>query len=218
MRKASENNPKGHFELDLLYAINQRLMIESFGGGRDITDVCEYKDLAALAEQRARYFHLFLAKFNGDLCKDPLFCITLPFWKKHWPEQRKTIFCMRHPYSVAQSMVARYGLTERQALEVWRTYTERFFDYIAPNDVYIIDFDRFVQTPLIVFSALLNWLEQPIKLVDVQAYIEAFFNHHYVSWNAPEGELTDIYHDIMPVYLQVKQQAASLHSQYTVKY
>lgn len=212
LRKVCGQNPKGHFELDLLFTINQRLIIEGSHGIGDILNVCDQQSLAFVATQRERYFRLFLDKFDGDLCKDPLFCLTLPFWKTHWPAQKKTIFCLRHPYTVSQSMMQRYAVSEQQALNTWRVYAERFFHYNDQQDVFIIDFDSFALAPLSIFSTLLAWLEKSVSTVDLQNYIDDFFCRGYVHWDAREVELTDLYQDILPFYLDIKQRAAQLQS------
>ena len=207
LRKPSAFNPKGHFELDLLFAINERLIVESHQGQGDIFNVCGQDSIALLARQRTRYFRMFLDKFDGNLCKDPLFCLTLPYWQAHWPEQKNTVFCLRHPYAAAKSMVKRYAISEALAVKTWLTYTQRFFDYVDQSTVFIFDFDRFVQSPLISFSELLAWLELSADANKIKPRIDGFFAQGFVHWHPDGAQFPEIYQEALPLYRQLKRSA-----------
>ncbi len=204
LRDETPFNPKGHFEHDLLYAINERLLIEVPGDTWTIWHVPEAKAMQDLAAQREHYFRLFLRKFDGNLCKDPLFCLTLPFWQSHWTALRRIVFCLRHPLAVAQSMQRRYALSLAQGLELWQTYTQRFFASAKQCPVYIFDFDAFTANPLPVFSSLLAWLEQPRARADLEVILHDFYGAEHVHWTCREHTLETLPRPIQELYTQVR--------------
>lgn len=174
LRNETPMNPKGHFELDLLFTINERLLIES-GPGNGIFTPPNTREIMELAAKRDKYFRLFLKKFDGNLCKDPLFCLTLGAWKRYWPELQRVVFCLRNPLSVALSMQARYGLSPDCGIRLWDQYTSGFLDNATGLNVYIIDFNRLCRAPLAAFSNLLQWLECPLDSQTLNRHIDNFF-------------------------------------------
>ena len=157
LRNKTRYNPMGHFEPDLLFAINERLLSEAGNDPWNIFRVPEKPVLAKLVSKREKYFRLFIKKFDGELCKDPLMCLTLPFWEEHWAELGRVVFCLRHPLAAARSMEKRYGVSLEQGLELWQAYMTRFFNCDKRSSVFIFDFDSFIKTPVVVFASLLDW-------------------------------------------------------------
>jgi hypothetical protein len=174
LRNPTPMNPRGHFEHDLLFAINERLLVEAgpFGAfappSRD--------ELMALAANRQNYFRIFLKDFDGELCKDPLFCLTLAAWLNVWPELRRAVFCLRNPAEVAVSMRKRYGTDFHEGLRIWREYSLRFIENSGMINVFIFDYNRFCREPLNTFSKLLNWFERPVDLEILRGHIASFWN------------------------------------------
>jgi len=174
LRNETSMNPKGHFELDLLFTINERLLVES-GPGNGVFTPPKTREIRELAAQRDKYFSLFLKKFDGNLCKDPLFCLTLGAWKNYWPQLQRVVFCLRNPLSVALSMQARYGFSVDYGIRLWDLYTSSFLDNATGLNVFIVDFDRLCREPLAAFSNLLQWLECPLDSETLKQHIHSFF-------------------------------------------
>ena len=182
LRDPTPMNPRGHFEPDLLFAINERLLQES-GKKNGIFSPPAGADLLNLAAQRERYFRLFMRKFDGELCKDPLLCLTIAAWKKFWPELQRAVFCLRHPLAVAASMRDRYGLPLPEGVSLWHTYTRSFVENSARIAVYLFDFDQFCRQPVSTFAHLLEGLGRPLATEILRDHIEAFFHPPYAEWN-----------------------------------
>jgi hypothetical protein len=174
LRDATPMNPRGHFEHDLLFAINERLLIEIalFWG---VFTPPPRDEIMELAARREKYFRLFLREFDGDLCKDPLFCLTLGAWRKVWPELRRAVFCLRNPAEVAVSMRKRYGTDFEEGLRIWREYSLRFMENSDGLSVFIFDFNRFCRKPADTFAELLNWLGRPADLETLRCDIASFW-------------------------------------------
>ena len=199
LRDLTPMNPRGHFELDLLFAINERLLVEiaPFWG---IFTPPPSDDIMALAGRREKYFRLFLKEFDGELCKDPLFCLTLAAWRKVWPELRRAIFCLRHPLEVASSMQKRYGTSLGEGLRLWHDYGRRFFDNAVGLEVFILDFHRFCREPVSTFSELLDWLKRPQDEAHLKKHVASF-------WSQPNSALDAMAGDVLPEEVQALYRA-----------
>lgn len=182
LRDETPMNPRGHFEHDLLFAVNERLLTEIalFWG---IFVPPPRDELMALAAKRQNYFRIFLKKFDGELCKDPLFCLTLAAWRDVWPELRRAVFCLRHPAEVAVSMNKRYGTEFDEGLRIWGEYSLRFLENSKGMDVFVFDYNRFCREPAGTFADLLNWLGRPADLETLRGNIASF-------WSAPASALS----------------------------
>ncbi|MDR1378380.1 MAG: hypothetical protein LBJ36_04950 [Synergistaceae bacterium] len=195
LRNSTPMNPRGHFEHDLLFAVNERLLIEisPFWG---IFTPPPRDEIMALATKRQKYFQIFLKEFDGELCKDPLFCLTLAAWRDVWLELRRVVFCLRHPAEVAASMSKRYGTDFDEGLCIWGKYSRRFIENSEGMDAFIFDFNRFCLEPLDSFAKLLNWLGRPIDLETLRRNIASF-------WNEPaSARFPDSGEDVLPDDIQ----------------
>jgi hypothetical protein len=191
LRNETPMNPKGHFEHDLLCAVNERLLTEG-GFFCGIFAPPPRGELAALAAERQNYFRIFLKEFDGELCKDPLFCLTLGAWLDVWPELRRAVFCLRHPAEVAISMQKRYGTDFGEGLHIWHEYSLRFFENADRVDVFVFDYNRFCREPADTFAELLNWLGRPVDSETLRGNIASF-------WSAPTSALPpDSEPDVLP--------------------
>jgi hypothetical protein len=181
LRDPTPMNPRGHFEHDLLFAVNERLLTEinPFWG---IFAPAPSDEIMALAAKRQKYFQIFLREFDGELCKDPLFCLTLAAWRDAWPELRRAVFCLRHPAEVAASMDKRYGTGFDESLRIWSEYSRRFIENSEGMDAFIFDFNRFCHEPAETFAELLDWLGRPADPETLRDTIASF-------WSAPASAL-----------------------------
>jgi hypothetical protein len=195
LRDSTPMNPRGHFEHDLLFAVNERLLVETgfFGG---IFAPPPRHEIMELAAKRQKYFRIFLKEFDGELCKDPLFCLTLPAWLDAWPELRRAVFCLRHPAEVAVSMRKRYGTDFDEGLRIWREYSLRFFENADRINVFIFDYNRFRREPPGTFAELLNWFGRPVDSETLRNNVASF-------WIAPTSALpSDSKADALPADVQ----------------
>ncbi len=138
-------------------------------------------------------------------------CITLPYWAPRWPELRSIIFCLRHPLAVARSIEKRYAVPISKGLDVWRTYTERFFDFADTADlpVYIFDFDEFQAAPVEVLSTLADWSGRDISRKEIVSVLEEFYSPGDVHWNIGESELFYLPDRIAALYMDIRRRAGA---------
>jgi hypothetical protein len=212
LRKKTPSNPKGHLEPDLLFVINQRLLCETPGDEWHMFNVPEEKDMSTLADQRSRYFQLFIRKFDGEVCKDPLLSLTLPYWERHWKELDRAIFCLRHPAAVSRSMQARYGITWSQALDTWHLYTERFFGARKRSRVFIFDFEELSKAPADSMIRLLRWMGRPIDEESVARAVGDFYEPRYLHTRPNEMESVELPDHVRSLYERLKRLSGPLEN------
>lgn len=210
LRNETEFNPRGHFEPDLLYTINERLLIEAPGGAWGLLNPPPVQALAEVAAQRERYFQLFIRKFDGNLCKDPLFCLTLPFWEQNWGALERVVFCLRRPLAAARSMNERYLVSVDLGLRLWQIYVSRFFEQEKRSPVYVLDFDAFVQAPVDNFTPLLDWLGTPLPKAELEERLERFFGAEHVHWSGKGADIQAVPSHMTDLYLQIRSLAGPL--------
>jgi hypothetical protein len=223
LRKGTVHNPRGHLEPDLLFTINDRLLFEASrnrrgimrllssrtrGAEGDIACIPDSRPLADLAAKRTNYFQLFVEKFDGDLCKDPLMCLTLPVWELHWPALRQVVFCLRHPLAVARSMEKRYGMVESEGLELWHNYASRFLGGVKRCRVVVFDFDAFLLNPVTEISALLRRLERTVPHVRVQTCVDEVFDSKDVHWSREVDDMTGMPAAVRDLYTQLRSRSS----------
>lgn len=212
LRNPTEHNPKGHFETDLLFTINQRLLIESSGQPSGVFTIPPEEKIKQLVEQRETYFQLFIKRFDGNLCKDPLLCITLRHWENIWPELQRAVFCLRHPLLVAQSMQKRYGLSLTDGVQLWEVYTRRFFYSPRKTSAYVFDFDAFCGDTSAVFSQLLDWLGMSLESKLLQKYLDGFFLPEAAAGSVDDKLWNNVPQRIQELYQALKSSSGPLDS------
>lgn len=189
LRESSPLNPRGHLETDMMITINGRILFESFKNPFIASSNTEFipensdilfnipsdRCIQRTAAKRKAYFLKFTEKFDGNLLKDPMLCLTLKYWESYWPELKQTIFCLRNPLSVAISMNSRYGISLEEGMEKWEDYTRRFFFNERKTNFYIFDYDAFLSNRTDVFMKLLNWLSIEMSVPDLNEIIQGYY-------------------------------------------
>jgi hypothetical protein len=201
LRNPTPMNPRGHFEPDLLFTIDERLLTEAapFWG---IFSPPPRDEIMALAAKRQNYFRIFLKEFDGELCKDPLLCLTLAAWREAWPELRRAVFCLRHPAEVSVSMSKRYGTDFSEGLSIWSCYSRAFIENSAGMDAYIFDFNRFLREPLDTFSELLDWFGRPADSETLRHNIASFWSEPATTLS-PDSEPAALPDDVRKLYSEL---------------
>lgn len=222
LRQETVHNSRGHLEPDLLFTINDRLLYEASYNRRNILDllssrtrgaegdiacVPDAKVLADLAAKRTGYFRLFVRKFDGQLCKDPLMCLTLPLWEQHWPALRHAVFCLRHPLAVARSMEKRYGMPVEEGLALWHTYATRFFHGVERCRVTVFDFDGFCLSPVTTIVALLDRLGRTVPQARIRKCVKEVFCAERVHGSRDQNDLEGVPAAVRELYMQLRSGA-----------
>jgi hypothetical protein len=207
LRNPTPMNPRGHFEPDLLFTVDGQIVTEiaPFWG---IFSPPPREEIMEIAAKRRNYFRVFMKEFDGELCKDPLLCLTLAAWRDVWPELRRAVFCLRRPAEVAFSMSKRYGTDFGEGLSIWRKYSAAFIENSAGMDAFIFDFNRFCREPLDTFGELLNWFGRPADRETLREKIASFWSEP-TSALPPDSDPAALPDDIRKLYSELLEQSGA---------
>lgn len=195
-------NPTGHYELPTMIRHERKLLSLAGGTWKRLPPS---RLLQIVGDAYPQLLDPIIETFDGDLCKSPMMCATLPLWEKRWPALGTAIFCLRHPNAVAASMENRYENMDRAtALDIWHAYTTRFFADPHRSRTWIFDFDAFRADPLPALQDLLAWLGRPLDADEARDRLGSLYERRHVHHDGDGDPLPD---PIRTLYEEVRQRA-----------
>ncbi|PYQ17320.1 MAG: hypothetical protein DMF80_01260 [Acidobacteria bacterium] len=136
---ASLSNMEGKWESRAAVEINDSILAVNGGAWDQVPEGALSCD--GPTQERMRHFLETLGEAAVSGWKDPRTVLTFPMWKPLLGEYR-IVACVRHPMSVAESLATREGWPIEKGLELWKTYHERFRQYLdEEREVTWFDFD-----------------------------------------------------------------------------
>jgi hypothetical protein len=156
MVAAKPSNPKGHFEPVELVSLNKRILKtlrQSWGA-----QLFKAKELPpSLVEQQTA----FLSQFRDSraLLKDPRLCLTYSVWR-HLLPAHTIVVSVRHPASVARSLIARDGLPLEEGLKRWGQHNRAIVHHLKGRGekFFMVNFAALRRSPVEVGSLILHHL------------------------------------------------------------
>jgi hypothetical protein len=121
------SNPEGFWENRSFLRINEHIL-KALGGAWDRPPKMESVDwendweFSRLRAQAERLGRSFRGREPWGW-KDPRNCLTIPFWRKIFPQMR-VLVCVRNPLAIAESLHARDGFSRGESFELWLRYTK----------------------------------------------------------------------------------------------
>lgn len=117
----SDSNPRGHFEDADLVRVDDWLL-----GQHDASWDDPWGILGAVVDQD-EVLHMAhewdsMAASGRFLIKDPRLCLTLPWWRRVWPEDSAVVVIVRDPCQVADSLARRNAIPEVLGELLWYAY------------------------------------------------------------------------------------------------
>jgi hypothetical protein len=150
----SQSNPFGHFEPHEIVILHNLILFDQGMSWRAFGEI-EWSEIASdYLEWRMQTLHKLLIDGmsgyteveipdNGWLIKDPRLCRLLPLWHKlfeHFDIEHCTLFVLRHPQSVAESLYQRNNLSLEYGRLLWARYVYDMLQHVSiPEDILIID-------------------------------------------------------------------------------
>jgi hypothetical protein len=77
-------------------------------------------------------------------CKDPRFCITLPFWRPLFLNEPKYVICLRNPLAVARSLHEKDQFSIRAGGQHWFVQMTRALENTAGCDRLLVPYEDFL--------------------------------------------------------------------------
>jgi len=147
----NEGNPKGYFENNYVYRLNNQILNENNSNWDDYTFKISNISKEKLEEYIVEAKKIILSEFkyaNTFAIKDPRICYLYPIWEKACVElgiDIKVILPYRNPIEVAQSLKKRNDFSYEKSLLLW---TQHFLsaEYFSKNiQRMFLSFDELIE-------------------------------------------------------------------------
>ncbi len=157
-------NERGHFESQSLMALSDELLGQIGRSWDDPPDLAEIGPpmLSELAPLKGRARAVFEAAFAAPdspvVWKDPRTCLLLPFWLAALDRPVATVFVIREPLEVAQSLDRRNALGIPTCLALWERYHHLAVAAMAGLPSFVCSFSDALERPVEWRAELADWL------------------------------------------------------------
>jgi len=124
----TKDNPKGYFENNKIYLLNEKILRENKSSWHDYSFVVENIDKSKFQEyvlEAKKVIEAELKYVKKLIIKDPRICILFPIWEQALNELEisiRLIFTYRSPLEVAHSLLERDGIPVEKGLMLWSHY------------------------------------------------------------------------------------------------
>ena len=183
MPAADGDNPKGFFEDTDIYKLNVEMLQALRIDWYSLAPIGEH-DVETL---RSRAFFLRAVELLNSKCanspvfafKDPRIAKLLPFWKAvfdHCQFGVSYVVTVRHPRSVANSLVKRNGFDLEKGYLLWLEYVLRIAAWTAGQRCAYVDYDRLVEQPVAQLKRLAKVLALKVNKPALADYKNGFLD------------------------------------------
>lgn len=182
---AGKDNPKGFFEDKSINDLNIEMLdvIEQDWFSLSLVTDAQVEQLVA-AGYLKKAVDLLRAKMVGHEYfgfKDPRVSKLLKFWKKVFVLlecEIRYVLCLRHPLSVANSVLKRNKTPIRKGYLLWLSYNLAIVTEAVPTPLVALDYDQLMESP----DAQLEFLAQQLNL-QIQPDLAAGFAKEFLDDN-----------------------------------
>lgn len=183
-------NPKGFWEHNEIYKLNERILAEFGGSWHEPPDFqsgwASSTLLGDVREQARALIQSDFAKAALWGWKDPRACLVLPFWKTILPRM-KHIICLRNPVEVALSLQRGYGMPVEKGARLWLEYVRSALENTAGESRFLIFYEDFLTEPdrylsnLAAYVGLAGRERDPEIRNSIDEFASKELRHHRVS-------------------------------------
>ncbi len=177
MPPSEGNNPKGFWEDLDINALNIEMLHSLKSEWHFLTPV-QPSDVDTLC--RNGYLDRAVELLRGKTAgvelfgfKDPRVAKLLPFWKKVFAHAQLSIdyvLVIRHPLSVCSSLSKRNGFDVEKSYLLWLEHVIGSLVGTQGENLVLVDYDSFMQTPEVELDRIANELQLPIDVAELQRF------------------------------------------------
>ena len=156
LMEADEDNPKGYWEDNDIYNLNNELLSHLYTSWDQVDELKNRRLIIfldyLLLEFKEKAKEIIQQRINQStkiVVKDPRFNILLPFWEKIFEEmnlKRFYILVVRNPISVSKSLFKRNGINKEKSLKLWYYYNISIFNDLS-DSICITHFEQLSLNP-----------------------------------------------------------------------
>lgn len=179
LMSGKQDNPKGHFEDEEAYSINEAFLGETGCRWHSLLLPRTYPD-ERLEAYRNRVHQLIKDKYSGLSLwglKEPRITRLLPLWEAAMREQGIApiyILANRNPLSVAASLHNRNDMPRAQALALWALHQMDGLRAVIRHGGLVVDYDALMSQPRLELERIGRFLG--VGLLEREAEVASFVN------------------------------------------
>lgn len=182
-------NPKGSWEHRLIRKVNEEIF-SRLGGNWHHPPAFPpgWENASELEDLKERAQTMIQKDFAGAEVwgwKDPLTCVTLPFWQQLLPPMQYVI-CLRNPMDVARSLERRDGFSLEKGFHLWLLYTRFALKYTLGQPRILVFSEDWIKGWQDELQRLARFLGNPkgAEQAEVKSIVQALIDEnlwHYRS-------------------------------------
>ena len=202
MMPARDENPKGFFENQRVYELNEAILTENGSAWDDIGPEFEI----GLVPDFERYVRKAIAVVKDQFSysrtfaiKDPRLCRLFPVWRRALEELGIDIAVVvpyRNPLEIASSLKRRNGFSLEKSILLWADHVLDAERHSRSLNRFFISFDRLLANDKRTIQSLCDALSLKLttdRRKNISAFLDRKLRHHY----SPADNISDA----LPVYL-----------------
>ncbi|MEA2683047.1 MAG: hypothetical protein QOK05_1375 [Chloroflexota bacterium] len=144
---AGADNPAGFCECMAVVILNDAILRSVGGSWLSPPPLDEFRRGLQRWEPVARTILSWLHEPSPWLIKDPRLCLTLPFWRGIVTPDPAITLVLRHPVAVADSLIARDGLSMSEALTLWEQYLRAALVNCEGLRTVVVSYEELIEQP-----------------------------------------------------------------------
>lgn len=202
LMSSTRDNPRGYFENNKVYLLNEKILREQNASWDNysfvVEDISDHNFQSYVVEAKA-IIEGELKYVKSTIMKDPRICILFPIWEQALKElgiKIKILFAYRSPLEVAQSIQKRDGIAIEKVLMIWSHYFLQSEFYSRKFNRMIVEYDADFKDLPIFLERLADFIGfEPSEELSLKAkeFYSPSLKHHQVT--------LDNISDDLPLYL-----------------
>ena len=208
-------NPKGFFEDLQIQGVNKQILASI---GKSWKDIPTPQDLLKVPKPVLQLipqiYALFRNRFTIWSWKDPRFCLTFPLWATVLPlSEIRVLYIVRHPASVAKSVLTRNNTPLVEGLNLWKAYNLRILQLLEHYRLpfVLLQYEDLIEDPQSVQRLLERTLG--LHLNEAWRFVDKSLNRSQSTEIELPSEIQNLYEAILREYgMQGKMDNAKAQS------
>ncbi|MCK5917020.1 MAG: glycosyltransferase [Cocleimonas sp.] len=194
----TKDNPKGYFENNKIYQLNEKILKENNASWDDflfsVDDINEENTIKYI-NQAKEIIKNDLKYIKKTIIKDPRLCILFPIWEKALNQlgvNIKLIFMYRSPMEVAHSLEKRDGIPIEKGLMLWSHYFLQSEYYSRRYERIIVEYDYSFKELSVLLESIACLLEVEVSdeiVLKSRGFYSPSLKHHQVSLDNISNDL-----------------------------
>ena len=208
LMQGDSNNPKGYYENNFVYGLNENILKEAQSSWDDYNfDINKIS-----TEKKEFYINNIIELVNDEfkysekfVVKDPRICILFPLWEEACLRQEieiKVILPYRNPIEVAQSLKNRNNFSHEKSLLIW---SKHFFnaEYLSRKYsrifVFFEDLIKEQATTAKIISDFTNFEIKEITKNEIVQFLDKNIKHNNISLKNFSKEVPSFLYELIEI-------------------